>query len=342
LWPGRSSLDSLTHIALGAVIGDTLVSKQVGKRALFIGAAAQSIPDIDFIAGLWLDTDNNLLAHRGFTHSILFIIVVSFLCAFAAGKLFRDAGISPRQWLILFLLETSCHLVLDTMNAYGVGLFEPFFDHRYSFNVLFVADPFFSVAPGMAALALLLMGRHDTRRPTWQTIGWSVSATYVVVAIIIKVYLLGTVSGDLAANERSNSRYFITPTPMNILLWYIVVEEDGGYFIGYRSVFDRSPTAFHFVARNEELLAPIADREDVQNLIRFSNDYYVVSSQNDTLTFSDMRFGQVFGWLRPDAPFVFNYNLKYPDNNEIVIQRGRFRDWNARNVRLSMRRMKGK
>jgi inner membrane protein len=335
-------VDSLTHIALGAVIGDTLVSKQVGRKALLIGAAAQSIPDIDFIAGLWLDTDNNLLAHRGFTHSILFIVGASLLCTLAASRWFRNSGISTRQWFKLFILETSCHLVLDTMNVYGVGLLEPFFDTRYSFNVPFVADPFFSIAPGLAAIALLLMKRHDSLRTTWQTIGWSVSATYLVTAIAIKVFMLGIVSGDLAANERSNSRYFMTPTPMNILLWYIVVEESEGYFIGYRSMFDRSPTAFEFVSRNEELLAPIADREDVQNLIRFSNDYYVVSSHEDTLVFSDMRFGQVFGWLHPNAPFVFNYDLKYPDNNKVVIQRGRFRDWNRTNVRLSMRRMKGK
>lgn len=335
-------MDSLTHIALGAVIGDALVSKQIGKRSLLIGALAQSIPDVDFVAGLWLDTDNNLLAHRGLTHSILFIVLASLICAFVAGRWFRNSGISPGKWFLVILLETSVHLFLDTMNVYGVGLFEPFFDHRYSFNVLYVADPFFSVAPGIAVLMLLLLRVHDHRRRFWHKMGWSVSALYLPVAVAVKVYLLGVIGNELSAKGSSPSRYFATPTPLNILLWYVVVEQEDGYLIGYRSVFDRSPTGFQFKQSDKDLLAPIADREDVQNLVRFSNDYYVIGATGDKLIFSDIRFGQVFGWIDHDAPFVFNYDLKYPDNNKVVIQRGRFRGWTRENIRLTLTRIAGR
>lgn len=55
-------VDSLTHIALGACMGDAFAGKQLGKRAMFLGAVAQSVPDIDFIPSFWLSTAENLLA----------------------------------------------------------------------------------------------------------------------------------------------------------------------------------------------------------------------------------------------------------------------------------------
>jgi membrane-bound metal-dependent hydrolase YbcI (DUF457 family) len=50
---------------------------------MFLGAVAQSVPDIDFIASFWTSTSENLLAHRGFTHSILFTLLMDafFWCA---------------------------------------------------------------------------------------------------------------------------------------------------------------------------------------------------------------------------------------------------------------------
>ena len=43
-------MDSITHIAFGACMGDAFSGKQLGKKALLWGVMAQSIPDIEFIA----------------------------------------------------------------------------------------------------------------------------------------------------------------------------------------------------------------------------------------------------------------------------------------------------
>lgn len=43
-------MDSITHIAIGACMGEVFAGKQLGKQALLWGVLAQSIPDIDFIA----------------------------------------------------------------------------------------------------------------------------------------------------------------------------------------------------------------------------------------------------------------------------------------------------
>ena len=40
-------MDSLTHIALGAVIGELFTDKQFGKKAMIWGALAQSLPTVE-------------------------------------------------------------------------------------------------------------------------------------------------------------------------------------------------------------------------------------------------------------------------------------------------------
>ena len=82
------SMDSLTHIAVGACMGEGFVGKKVSRKAMLWGALAQSIPDIDFLAALWMDTPRSLLAHRGFTHSILFGVLISVFFAITCLNLY--------------------------------------------------------------------------------------------------------------------------------------------------------------------------------------------------------------------------------------------------------------
>src|SRR5688572_17946684 len=55
------SMDSLTHIAIGAIIGKACAGKSLGKKSMLLGAAFQSIPDIDFIGSFFLSPTENLL-----------------------------------------------------------------------------------------------------------------------------------------------------------------------------------------------------------------------------------------------------------------------------------------
>ena len=119
-------MDSLTHIVLGGCIGEAIAGKKLGKRAMFLGAVAQSIPDIDFIAAFWNDTASNLLAHRGFTHSILFGLLATVAFGLLADHYHRQHRLGYKTWLLFFGLQIGVHLFLDLFNSYGVGLLEPF------------------------------------------------------------------------------------------------------------------------------------------------------------------------------------------------------------------------
>jgi inner membrane protein len=77
-------MDSLTQIVLGAAVGEAVAGKKLGNRAILWGAIAGTIPDLDVIPGLFLTPLDNLLFHRGATHSLLFCILGSFIFAYLA------------------------------------------------------------------------------------------------------------------------------------------------------------------------------------------------------------------------------------------------------------------
>src|ERR671913_337331 len=174
-------MDSITHIALGACIGELFVGHKVGRKAMLWGALAQSIPDIDFIASFWMTTTDELLAHRGFTHSLLFAALVTPAMALAAEKLHRPHNISLGKWMIFFGTEILLHIFLDAFNAYGTAWFEPFSHIRFSFHTLFVAEPLFSIWVGIAFAALVFVKRTlHRRRRLFAILGLVMSFIYLL------------------------------------------------------------------------------------------------------------------------------------------------------------------
>lgn len=335
-------MDSLTHVVLGACTGEALLGKRLGKKAMLWGAIAESIPDIDFVSGFWLNPANDLLAHRGFTHSLLFAVLATPFTALLAEKWHRPHNISLKKWMLFFGIGILVHLFIDLFNVYGTGLLEPFSNQRFSFNTLFVADPFFSVVPAIAFTILLVLHKKHRHRMRWAFIGMLAPALYLVMAVYNKLSIDTAVTNIAAAQEVPAKRYFTTPVPLNNFLWYAVMESDSGYHIGYRSVFDKKQQiSFRYFPRNENLLDTLRDHEDLQHLLRFSQGYYTCEQWGDTLVFNDLRFGQMIGWQQPDARFVFHYYLSHPEDNELVVQRGRFANWDMHAIESLIQRIKG-
>jgi len=335
-------MDSITHIALGACMGDAFAGKQLGKRAMFLGAVAQSVPDIDFLASFWTSTSENLLAHRGFTHSILFTLLVTPLLALVAERWHRPHDISLKKWVIFFGVQALIHLLIDGMNVYGVGLFEPFSHYRISYNWIFVADPFYSVWLGIAFVVLLVLRKNHPKRMWWVDFGVGMSTIYLLYCGLNKIKIDHDVRDVFKKQNITYNSYFTTPTPLNNWLWYVVAANDSGFNIGYRSLFDKERKIdFKFIPKNKYLLNQVSNHEDLQKLIRFSKDYYAVQKWNDTLVFNDLRFGQMIGWKDPAAHFVFYYYLQHPAENKFVVQRGRFARWDMPAINALLKRIKG-
>jgi inner membrane protein len=335
-------MDSITHIALGACMGEAFLDRKLGKKAMLWGALAQSIPDIDFLASFWMNTSSNLLAHRGFTHSFLFVAIIAVFFALIAERWHRPHNISFKRWLLFFGGVIFIHVFIDAFNNYGVGWFEPFSHRRISFQSIYVADPFFSIWPGIAVLMLIITKHSWKQRKKWWMMGLVMSAVYLLYCIFNKTMINGDVKAILKKQNIQYSRYFTTPTPFQNWLWYVVAGNDSGYYIGFRSVFDsKKKIDFEYFPRNDHLLDSVEAHEELQKLKRFSQKFYTVEKWNDTLVFNDLRFGQIMGWHDPKGKFVFHYFLKDSADNTLVVQRGRLEGWDKNAFNLFVKRIKG-
>lgn len=334
-------MDTITHVALGACLGELLASKRIGKKALVFGALAQSVPDFDLVFSLWLEPSANVLAHRGFTHSFLFAFLITPILAWAAQWGWGNTQTTFKYWLTFFRIQVLVHSLLDAFNAYGTGWFEPFSHERVSFHTLFVADPLFSISLGVATLYLIVTTIENKSRVYWAMGGIVVSAFYLGYALTNKFAVDKAVRASLVEQGINANHYFTTPTPFNNLLWYVVANSDSGSFVGYHSVFDKHGTNFQFFPRQDSLLRLTSNQEEVNRLKRFSQGYYTVELKVDTLIFNDLRFGQMIGWQQPKAGFVFHYYLQPNLDNHLVLQRGRFANWDRKATESLIQRMRG-
>ncbi len=335
-------MDTITHIVLGACIGEAIAGKQLGKKALFLGAIAQNIPDIDVVASYWMPVSGDVLAHRGFTHSFLFVLLAAPILAYCSHYLFRSAGMNTRRWVLFWGVQLFIHIFIDAFNAYGTGWFEPFSHYRVSFNTMFVADPLFTLWPAMATVALLVLKMTSRKRIAWVRIGLGLSILYLLLGISFKLFIDNDVEKNLHDKGIMAERYFTTPTPLNNMLWYVVAQKDSGYYIGYRSVVDKKQDIdFHFVCRNDSLLKYVENKDALNDLLRFSQGYYTAQMWHDTLVFNDLRFGEMLGWTGPGSRFVFHYYLRQGADNKMIVQRGRFTGWDKAAIIRFLRRIKG-
>ncbi len=317
-------MDSITHTVLGACVGEAIAGKKLGKHAMFWGALANNIPDVDVITSFWMSQADGLLAHRGFTHSILFALLFSPLLAFILVRWHKNKQMHFRDWLFIFGSGMFIHIFIDALTCYGTGWYEPFHHHRVTMNVLFVADPFYTIALLISFVALLILKAKKKSRIKWTRFGLWISTLYIVYAFLNKITIDSDFRKELDRQHISYSNYFSTPAPLNNFLWYLVAKNDSGFYMGYRSVFDKSDEVkLNFRQKNESLISSIPADPDILKLKRFSKGYYALEKINDTLYFNDIRFGTTGGWADSTRSFVFRYSLEKEANNDLVIQRGR-------------------
>jgi len=254
----------------------------------------------------------------------------------------RVEKIPASVWLVFLGTEILVHLFLDAFNAYGVGWFEPFSSYRVSFNTIFVADPFFSLWPGIAACLLLVWKKSNTNRKKTARWGLLLPSLYLLYCVNNKISTDRMVRHSLSNQDIGYRSFITTPAPFNNWLWYAVVRGDSGYYTAYRSVFDHDTAIkFTYTPRNDNLLLRFSGRSDFEQLLRFSQGYYTSDSSANGIEFNVLRFGQIMGWENPHAPFVFHYYLQRTDENLMLVQRGRFEGWNRRTVRTFLKRIRG-
>ena len=90
-------MDSLSQIVLGAAVGNEILGKKLGNKAVLYGAIVGTIPDLDVLAGKFLDPLTAVEIHRGFSHSVVFFLLLSPILGFVLKKLEKTKGVTFKE-----------------------------------------------------------------------------------------------------------------------------------------------------------------------------------------------------------------------------------------------------
>ncbi|HJU56693.1 MAG TPA: metal-dependent hydrolase [Pyrinomonadaceae bacterium] len=171
-------MDNLTHSLVG------LAAAKAGLERLSPGATVLSVlaanaPDLDILAtlgGKWY----YLHHHRGITHSIvgtlslaLFIPALFYAVDLLVSRIRkRRPRVRFLGLLVVSLVVSASHPVMDWTNNYGVRPFLPWDGQWYYGDLVFIVDPWLWLVVGGAAFVL-------TSAKRWQVIFWAALALVV-------------------------------------------------------------------------------------------------------------------------------------------------------------------
>ena len=255
-----------------------------------------------------------------FAFSGNFSVQIGLLCGYLLSTflIFRyfknKVGEATRaDWTKMFFWCLITHPLLDCHTSWGTQLLWPL-PYKLSWNNIFVADLFYTV-PFLCCVAILMFyKRNNPKRRTWNSIGIGISSIYVVITLVFKWVTYNQFENALQRQEIEYLKISTRPTPFNAILWSANVETSDHYYMGFRSLLDKTEDV-HFakIPKNHDWIEHLMDERDIQRLIKLSQDEWAITKTDTCWLFNDLRFGQM-DEPSEDGEFVFSYAIKEGPN----------------------------
>jgi inner membrane protein len=133
-----------SHAVVGTALGQWYSSSRLPMRFWLLTAFCAMAPDLDVIGFAFGVRYDDLLGHRGITHSLSFAVAAGFVaarvCLRSPASNLRHRSLEVGRWplgaaWLFFSLVTASHGLLDAMTdgGRGIALLAPFHNDRYFF-----------------------------------------------------------------------------------------------------------------------------------------------------------------------------------------------------------------
>ena len=310
-------MDSLTQIVLGAAVGEAVLGKKVGNKAMLYGAIAGTIPDFDTFASHFTDTVTALEIHRGFTHSIVFSVVFAPIFGWLVSRWEKTA--SWKNWSWLFFWGFLTHPLLDAHTTWGTQLFWPL-DLRLAYKNIFVIDPLYTLPFLVFVILAMRKKRTSPKRRKLNNLGLIISSAYMLLTLILKGITYQKFTDALQQQNIQYSEIETKPSPFNTILWTANVDTKDAYLIGHYSFFDAQPIQFTAYPKNHEWIEDLKEEENVQRLIKITKGWYTITKENEKLYLNDLRFG-LLGFSPSAKNFTFSFQLEKKNGKVIITEK---------------------
>ncbi len=293
-------MDTVTQIALGAAVGETLLGRQVGKRALLWGGMCGLFPDLDILVPLD-DAVKAFTYHRGPSHSLFVLAALTPLFVWLILKLNPQTSEYRFRWFVLVYLAFATHVLLDCFTVYGTQIFWPLSTPPVMWSTIFIIDPAYSVPLLCGVLAALTLSRKTSRGHAINAVCLALSAIYLIWSAGVKLHVGQVVHESLMQQNIRYHKILTVPAPFNTILWRVLVMDENGYFEGFYSLFDETgDIQFVHYPSDKQLLQGIGDHWPVKRLQWFTHGFYSVRRLIDDIIVTDLRMG-----LEPSYVFRF-------------------------------------
>ncbi len=313
-------MDSVTHIAMGAVIGEAQLGRKVGYKAALWGTALCTLPDLDVLLNPFLDSARELRVHRGFTHSFFFLFLASPLLGWAIDKIHNHDEVGWKSWSLLAFWSILSHIIIDIPTSYGTQIFEPFSSMNVTTDSLFIIDPFFTT-PLIAGIIVALTQHPQSRIRYWASrLAILSSFLYLFLGLGIKAHVHNVFDQSFTHQYGNYERLKTIPGPFTTLMWMGYVDRNDSIYVSTYSLFDEDHNLeFQGISKNSNLIEPYKTDPPVEVLLWFSMGYYKMESRDDGLYLYDLRFGRSDFWLRDDASYIWSNRMIFnEDSTEVV------------------------
>lgn len=288
-------MDPLTQGVIGAALPQAIARKPKVIAAGLFGFAAGMVPDLDVLIRSEADSLLFLEYHRQFTHSLVFIPIGGLLCALVLHTVLgRWLGLTFKQAWVFCTLGLGTHGLLDAFTSYGTMLLWPFSDERFSWKIISVVDPLFTVP-----ILLLVLLSFIKRRPGFAQLGLMWAGIYLGLG-----YLQHQSAVDMGvriAEERGHVpiRIEAKPSFANILVWKTVYETEDRFYVdavrvGFAPV-SYPGTSIPKLDLDRDFPWVASDTQQAIDIERFSwfSDGYVAHDQVDPNRIIDVRYSVV-------------------------------------------------
>ncbi|QOR40166.1 metal-dependent hydrolase [Billgrantia diversa] len=284
-------MDTLTQAALGAAVGGTVLGRRLGRKAVLIGAALGTLPDLDVFLD-YGDAVANVTEHRGFSHSLLVLTGLGTLLALLVRRFAPARGITLGRWWAFFLLCLVTHPLLDALTTYGTQLWWPLGGRPSAWPVVFIIDPLYTL-PLLVGVGFALVTGNGSRGPVW---GLALSCTYLVFAMAAKGVVEQRLAPVLADNGLEDAPRLVQPAPFNTLLWRAtVIDGDRHHEILVGLLDGDTRPLLETYQRGAEYEPLALSLEKGRRLDWFAGPYLRYESRElngrDTLVATDLRLG---------------------------------------------------
>lgn len=311
-------MDSLTQIVLGAAVGEVLLGKKLGNKAMLLGAIGGTIPDLDVIYNFFdSNAVGHLRVHRGYSHSVFTHLVLAIPLAWWGAKV-SDKIPSFKRWYLFWFLALFTHALLDCFTTYGTRLLLPFTDYQVAFNNIAVVDPLYTVPFLLLLLAAMFINRTSYLRQRLVWSGIAVSSLYMLITLALKYQAHQIFLADLEKKGIENVELNATPTIFNSILWSAqAYDDDSVRFAEYSYLKPEMPIEWVSYPRNSHMLNGLMSR-DVETALWFSDGvWFVVPSSEGALNLYSAKFGRInYDTNNPEDTFFFYWHI-YKKNGAI-------------------------